>query len=464
MSVVLRTQLAGVTRRPARLLLTGLAVLVASFVVYATVLAQQITERSVLNGLSGTPEAVDLVVRNGVVTTGQLAEIQELPGVAEAVGRTEAGGQHGADYLAVIADPGSGPLSLVTMREGHFPAGPGEIVVTPRTVERMGLTVGSTAVVDNGKPVPLRVVGVAETRDDYGYMAYAPIGTVTALAGGDALTQIDVRLDAGADATALHERLVALTAGAEAPEVATGADVRLAEAREAAGEIDQVFAVVAMFVAIAVAAAGLIAASTFRIVFAQRMRQLALLRAIGAGRAPVARALAAEGLLIGLVTGVTGTLAALAAGHLVPPLLGAFGWKVSSPGFPLAPAAATVALAVLITVLAVLAPALSASRVAPLEALRAAASSGARRGIGGLRWAAGLLFAAAAAAVAAFVVVNLPGANPEDYDPTPMLMAVVVSGGLAFIALIALGPALVRPVLAVTGWPLRRLGPVGRLA
>jgi len=73
MNPVLRTQLAGVSRRPARLLLTGLAVLVASFVVYATVLAQQITERSVLNGLSGTPEAVDLVVHEGSPRTTELA-------------------------------------------------------------------------------------------------------------------------------------------------------------------------------------------------------------------------------------------------------------------------------------------------------------------------------------------------------------------------------------------------------
>ncbi|MFC7531064.1 FtsX-like permease family protein [Actinoplanes sp. GCM10030250] len=462
--------MAGVTRRPARLLLTGLAVLVASFVVYATVLAQQITERSVLDGLSGTPEQAGLVVRNGVITTKQLAEIGKLPGVAETAARTEAGGQIGTEYLAVSSDPGSGPLSLLTMREGRYATGPGEIVVTPRTVERLGLTVNSAVELDpgDGKPVSLKVVGVADTRDDWGFLAYAPITTVTGLSGADVVNQIDVRLDAGADVPALRERMAALTRGTgaegEQPEVAAGADVRLAEARAAAAEVDQVFAVVGMFVAVAVVAAGLIAASTFRIVFAQRMRQLALLRAVGAGRGPLARALAAEGMLTGLVAGVTGMLAALATGHLVPLLAGAFGAKVSSPGFPLAAAAGTVVLAVLITVFAVLAPALSASRVAPLEALRSAASTGAKRGIGGLRWATGLLLAALAAGAATFVAVNLPGPDPENYDPMPMLLGVVVSGGFAYIALIALGPALVRPVLAVTGWPLRRLGPVGKLA
>ena len=478
MSAVLRTQLAGVARRPARLLLTGLAVLVASFVVYATVLAQQITERSVLNGLAGTPETVDLVIRNGTLTTGQLAAVGRLPGVAEATGRAEAGAGVGGEYLSISADPGAGPLSVVTLTQGRYPAAPGEIAVTPRTVERLGLAVGASASADAGSgAVPLEVVGVVTPRDDFGAQAYAPASTVVRLTGVDLLNQIDVRVAAGADAAALQQRITALVAAAPAaagaaepaeeggsPEIATGAAVRLDEARAVAREVDQVFAVVGMFVAIAVVAAGLIATSTFRIVFAQRMRQLALLRAVGAGRGALARALAAEGMLTGLVAGVTGVLAALAVGHLLPPLLAVFGPHVSAPGFPLLPALGTVALAVLITVLAVLAPAVSAARVAPLEALRSAAAGGAGTGIGAVRWTAGLLLAAAAAGVAGLVVANRPGPDPESYDPMPLLLATVASGGLAFVALIALGPALVRPVLAVAGWPLRRFGPVGRLA
>ena len=90
---VLRTQLTGVARRPARLLLTGLAILVASFVVYATVLAQQITKATVLDGLSGTPAGVDLVVsgpdlgNSALLTTADLAKLKAVPGVAEEIGR-----------------------------------------------------------------------------------------------------------------------------------------------------------------------------------------------------------------------------------------------------------------------------------------------------------------------------------------------------------------------------------------
>ncbi|MET0425102.1 MAG: FtsX-like permease family protein [Actinoplanes sp.] len=467
---VLRTQLAGVARRPSRLLLTGLAVLVVSFVVYATVLAQRITERSLLDGLSGTPAAVDLVVSNGEINTGQLDAVRKVDGVAEAVGRTDIGGAVGSNYLQLTADPGVGPLSVASLTSGRYPTKPGEIAVTPRTVERMGLKVGTVFQMvvrydPKGEPLPastFRVVGLVDVRDDFGFQAYAPQAAISAAAGSTALTQIDLRLRAGADAGAVQAAVQKLITGETT--TATGNEVRHAEAEAKTSEVNSVFAVIAMFVAIAVVAAGLVATSTFRIVFAQRMRQLALLRAIGAGRGPITRALAVEGMLIGLVTGLAGVLLALGAGQLAPPLLKLFDQEIAGPGVPFWPAVATVLLAVVITTVAVIAPAASASRVSPLEALRSSGTTGSRADIGKLRWAAGLLFAVGAGLVAAYVVRNLPGRDPKDYDPMPMLLGVVASGALAFFALVALGPVLVRPVLALLGWPVRRSGSVGRLA
>ncbi|GIF25897.1 putative ABC transport system permease protein [Actinoplanes tereljensis] len=479
MSAVLRTQLRGVARRPARLLLTGLAVLVVSFVVYATVLAQTITERSVLNGLSGTPEAVDLVVDNGSISTAELAAIGKIPGVAETAGRLDAGGQIGTEYLNLSADSGTGPLSVTTLTTGRKPSAPGEITITARTAERLGLKVGSTTKAtfrysDDGKPIDpatLTVVGMVEGPEDYGFQAYAPQATVSTLVGDTYLRRIDLRLAPGADADAVRQQVQTLTAAAASkvkegtkPEIATGADVRLAEATQKAEQVNSVFEVIAVFVAIAVIAAGLVAASTFRIVFAQRMKQLALLRAVGAGRGGVSLSLAVEGALVGLATGTTGVLLALGAGHLIPALVRTFGPKIESPGFPLLPALGTIALAVVITMVAVVAPAFTAGRVSPLEALRGAGTTGARKDIGKLRWAAGLLLAVVAGLLAGFVATRLPGRDPKDYDPSTNLLAVVASGGFAFLALIALGPALVRPVLFLLGMPIRRSGPVGRLA
>ena len=479
MSAVLRTQLRGVARRPARLLLTGLAVLVVSFVIYATVLAQQITKRSVLDGLSGTPAAVDIVARHGTLTTGELAAITKLPGVAETAGRTDTGGQIGNEYLQIVADPSTGPLAVSHLVSGRLPAGPAEIAVSPRTVERLGLKPGSTAKVSlrydqDGKPLAptsLTVVGIVTGRDDFGFQAYASQPAVARMSGSDALNQIDVRLAPGADANGVQQQIEALVAAGaskvkdgERPEVATGGQVRLEEARDKAKDVDSVFAVIGLFIAIAVVAAGLVAASTFRIVFAQRMRQLALLRAVGAGRGGITWSLAAEGALTGFATGLVGVLLALGAGHLVPRIVAAFGPHVASPGLPIVPALLTVLLAVVLTVVAVVAPAVTAGKVSPLEALRGAGVTAGRRDIGKARWASGLLLAAGAGLVAAYVMHSLPGRNPKDYDPSVNLLATVASGGLAFLALIALGPVLVRPVLAVLGAPIRRSGSVGRLA
>ena len=467
---VLGTQLSGVARRPARLLLTGLAVLVASFVVFAVVLTQEITERTVLGGVSDTPASVGVVVTEGDVDTALLDKIRATPGVTEAVGRSATWVSLGSGSLGVTADPGTGPLALATAVQGRYPSAEDEVAVTRRTAERMGLAVGTPVTVRTGEDGDerrtLNVVGMVDVRDDYGQEVYAPLTTVLKLGGGDFLQQIDVRVTAGADLDTVRSAVDAAVGppGENRPRVLTGAEARAAEAAAASADLDELFALAGMFVAIAVVAAGLVATSTFRIVFAQRMRQLALLRAVGAGRGSLVRALAVEGAVTGFAAGTVGVLAALALGWALPPIVRAFGPDVASPGLPIGSALAVIAGAVLITLISVLSPAASAAKVSPLEALRASSTTAGRRDIGRARLGLGLLLMVSAALVAAYVVNGLPGPDAEDYDAAPMLLATVGSGALAFLALMALGPVLVRPLLVVVGWPLRRIGPVGRLA
>ncbi|MBB5824955.1 ABC transporter permease [Micromonospora carbonacea] len=486
-AVLLRAQLVEAARRPARTLLTGLAVIVAAFVVFGTVLAYQVTERTVLAGFSGTPAAADLVVTGGDgVSLRTLDAARRLPGVAEAVGRTDAFHEFADDRgagLSVYADPGAGPLATARVVQGRYPATAGELAVTRRTVDRLGLAVGGTvrlAGVAPDRPVGLTVVGVVDAPDDSGEAAYTTDAFAARLGGSDQLRQVEVRLAPGADPDAVSAALTraASASGASAPGasagpsdragdgvvVRTGAEARRAEADEVSGRVQDLFALVTMFVAIAVVAAVLVATSTFRIVFAQRMRQLALLRAVGAPRAGLFGALVVEGAGTGIVAGLAGVLAAYGVGHGLPPVLRAFGLAVASPGHPIAAAVAVALGAALVTALAVLAPAVTAARVAPLEALRTASTTAGRRGIGWARAGAGVLLAAGAVLAALLVASRLPGPDTENYDPVGPLLAIVASGALAYAALVALGPLLVRPVLAVVGWPLRRLGPLGRLA
>jgi putative ABC transport system permease protein len=468
-AIVLRTQLSGMLRRPGRLLLTGLSVLVAAFVVFGTVLAYAIVSRTTLDTFSATPEAVSVVA----YTTGgepldpeQVAAIRTTAGVAEVTGRVTAtftvGDASAGSDLDLLADPGTGPLSRITLVSGAYPAAARQIAVDRRAAGRLGVTVGGTLRLNtpnrSGKPVTVTVTGIVDGPRDSTERAWAPDQMVAALSGEPGFPRVDVLAGPGADIPAMingmSERL--LRDPTAYVSVTTGDSMRVREARAAVQQFDQLFALVAMFVAIAVVAAALVATSTFRIVFAQRMRQLALLRAIGAQRNQLVVALAVEGAVVGLVTGTVGVLLAQAAGFAAPALAAMFGRTVSAPGVPVGAAVAVVLGAGLLTAGAVLAPAFAAAGVSPLQALRSASTLAAERGITVPRLVGGLLLVAVTGGIA-WLTVRSMGSSEA-------LLYLVGTGAFGFGALILLGPVLIRPILAVAGWPLRRFGPAGRLA
>lgn len=205
-----------------------------------------------------------------------------------------------------------------------------------------------------------------------------------------------------------------------------------------AAQLVEVFALLGAFVTVAMIVAALVSTSTFRIVFAQRMRELALLRAIGATRGRLARGLVVEGATVGLLASVAGVALAAGAGRLVP----VFG--LVAPGFPVTPALIVVFGSFVLTTLAVLAPAWSAAKVSPLEALRTSAVQDTKSRIGGVRWVLGVLMASGAGVLLVNVAVEglastrRPSGMTED-----LLLRTTISGTLAFGALITLGPALI---------------------
>jgi ABC-type antimicrobial peptide transport system permease subunit len=466
---VLGSQLAELLRRPGRLLTTGLSVLVAAFVVFATVMAQQITTNTTLDRFRGTPEAVSLVATadDSQISAATLRRIRALPGVAEAVGRVDSGAPVAGPtehWLELHSDPGTGPLSQVRLVKGGYPDRAGEVAVNRRAAEELGLAPGARTtllVPDPGNAektvrVAVTVTGVVKSaataeQQSGGYTTDALIGRLADLPDYE---HVDIRAKDGVPTGELSQQLRGVLDGAT---LASGSAVRAQEERAIlGGDLREIFLLISVFLAVAVGAAALVATSTFRIVFAQRLRQLALLRAIGAPRSKLVTALAVEGALVGAVAGTLGVSAALGAGHLAPLVARGAGRELSAPGFPVTYAVLVVVGTMLVTVGAVLAPALSAARVSPLQALRAADTVTGERGIGPVRLTVGIGFAALAAGLAV-----LPG---RDSDRDLAMMATVASAGLAFLALIALGPLLVRPVLTVAGWPLRRLGVTGRLA
>ncbi|KOV51089.1 hypothetical protein ADL00_41935 [Streptomyces sp. AS58] len=478
---MMRTQLTAALHKPARLLLTGLAVTVAAFVVFGTVLAQRALEHTILDTHHGTPAAADLVVGNGDLppSAPAVATVRDVPGVADSTARTSAYlplRRPAGTGLSVTSDPGKGPLALVHVIKGSYPDAPGEIALTERSASRLDAGIGDTVTVLTGpeadRPASLKVTGVTDApvgalvQGYDGEQAYAPDSTAISLGGPEVyINQVEVRLDADADEAKVGAALRTVFADAGGgSEVATGAETRREEQQRAVDEYRLLFLIITVFEAVAVLAAMLVATSTFRIVFAQRMRQLALLRAVGADRKPLVRALAAEGALTGAVAGTAGVAVALVVGNVLPGVLGLFGVRMASPGLPLGPALAVLAGAVAMTVVAVLSPAAGAARVSPLEALRSASTTAGQQGISRTRAIGGLVLAGGALALAALAISQLPEPDQPNYDALPVMLLIVFSGALAYFALVALGPVLVRPILRVVGWPLRKAGPIGRLA
>lgn len=478
-ATVLGSQVAELLRRPGRSAATGVSLLIAAFVVFGAVTAQQIIGATVVDTFQGTPEAVSVVVTPGdeeEIGEDGLREIRETPGVTEAVGRIESGVPLGGSaverYLTLSADPGSGALAEVRLVEGTYPSGPDRLAVNTEAARDFGLAPGSSLVLlqpdtdgESTRRVEVEVSGIVRSTatDDAEPTGYAPGPALRKLLGISGYSRIDIGAGtASADGAPLAEHIRQAVPGAQ---VRSGDEVRDEEARAAVAEAKDTMELVSVFLAVAVGAAVLVATSTFRIVFTRRVRQLALLRAIGATPRRLAAALVAEGAAVGLLAGTIGVLAAWACGQLVPPVAGRLGNDLTAPAqLPLTEAVLTVLGTGLLAVLAVLAPSLSASRVSPLEALRSAASDEDGRATGIGRTLLGLLCAAGAALLARQEYGGLPEPGDGDYDRFAALTAVVLSGGLAFLALIALGPLLVRPVLSALAVPLRRTGAAGRLA
>ncbi|GAA3431371.1 FtsX-like permease family protein [Kutzneria kofuensis] len=429
------THLRGVLRKPARLALTGVAIAVAAFFATAAMLTHDIAKETAYATITAIPSGVDEVAEpDGSEASAQLNKVRHEPGVVEATGRMVVPLTVGGKRIVLTADPGSGPLSRIRVASGTYPQSANQIAASTTS----GLKIGSTVPV-GGKSLTVTAIVDAPSAD--GPAAYMTDTNLLAVTPAR-LDRIDIRGSAP-----LWGAKSADDARAEA---IAGVD----------SKVERLLAVLTAFVVVAVIAALLMATSTFRIVFAQRMRQTALLRAVGAPRRKLVWAFVAEGALVGFVAGLVGTAAAIGAGFLVARLLG-----VSGPG-PALPFTSLVVLAsILVALLAAVTPAQSATRISPLEALRVTDTERDSSTASRLRVVTGVLLLAAAGLVSykafgdGITATSRPGGAVLHF-----LLLTIASGTLTFCALLALGPVLLRPVLRGINAVLAPLGPTVRLA
>jgi putative ABC transport system permease protein len=214
------------------------------------------------------------------------------------------------------------------------------------------------------------------------------------LGSPDRVSSIAVRGEDGVDQSTLADRIGAVLP--DGVEATTGTQVT-DEAVDDIGSdfLDSFTTFLTLFAGVALLVGTFSIYNTFSIIVAQRTRQAALLRALGAGRGQVVRAVMAEALLVGVAGSLIGLAAGIGVAGLLKGLFDAAGFSLPAGGIVVTTGTvvASLMVGVLVTLVAGIVPALKASRVAPLAALRAVAVEG--RGPSVARVAAGALLTAA---------------------------------------------------------------------
>lgn len=402
-----------------------------------------------------------------------VAKVAAVPGVAVAEGSMSS---YQLTVLDKKGDPmgGNGPptivgswdtdeqLSSYQVDAGRAPKAPGEAIIDRAGADKGDYELGDDIVVITAKGrETLELVGLSMFGDADSAGGSIYVGTTLPeaqrLAGEPGkVNQINARGDDGTT----PESLVEAIQGADvAPEVdvVTGQEA----SDEMASDIKEGFSfftvILLVFAFIALFVGWFIISNTFSILVAQRTRELALLRAIGATRRQVLGSVLLEAGLIGLFSAVVGLLVGIGLAVAAFAGLKSVGLDLPNAGLVIEPATAGYAIfaGLFITAIAAASPAIKATRVAPIAALRDVAidtsgSSRTRAGIGVLMLLLG-----------AFLVTPAFGAEPSS-DDLPQ-----VGGGLGLIllAVLVLGPVMARPLARVVGsWVPKVKGVTGQLA
>jgi len=383
-------------------------------------------------------------------------------GFAQVVGRDgEPIGNPGAGAPTLAANWPEGELNTWTLVAGGPPRGDRDVVLDKGVADDAGYGVGDRAtVLVGGAPLEVTVTGIVRMAgaDSPGGATFTMFTTEAAQSHvGEAGKFDSISVVAGDGVS--EEELVAridgeLPAGVEVVSGATVTEENQDAMRQGLSFFSTfmlVFAVVALLVG------GFIIFNTFFITVAQRTRENALLRAIGATRRQVLAAVLIEALGIGLIASALGLLAGIPLAIGLRALLAGFGLDIPTGGVVLAGGSALVAFSsgVVVTMLSAVSPSRKAAKVPPIAAMRDVAVGS--TGYGSHQRV--LVGSGVLAVGAATLLYGLFG------DPGSALAIVGLGALLVFFGVSVLGRTVALPLSRLIGLPLARLrGISGRLA
>jgi putative ABC transport system permease protein len=348
-----------------------------------------------------------------------------------------------------ITDEELNPIDVV---DGRAPGAAGEVAVDRGLADEEDLQVGSPVKVytlagqQNARVVGITAFGDKDAVDQDGTVSVPAATAFAWLNDGQREYQELYLRGSGLQDTLVDSVKPLVPAGFEAQK---GSDF-LEDQQQLLGAFGRIlktalqgFALLALFVG------GFVIYNTFNVIVAQRLRELAVMAAIGATPKQIKRSLRWEGILIGLIGSVLGVAAGFVLTFGLIALLQAFGVELPGSGLKVSPPVVVqgIVLGTVITWLSVTIPARRAARTEPIEAMRSASADTAAlsrpRGIGsGILAAIGLamLFFGGSAAIIGIGALLL-------------FIAVIVAGPFLAVG----GATIARPVMS-------RFGLEGRLA
>ncbi|MEU6583190.1 FtsX-like permease family protein [Nocardia sp. NPDC046763] len=342
--------------------------------------------------------------------------------------------------------------------DGVPPAEPGQVAINKGGAERGGLKVGdhSTVLVPSKGNIDVTISGIydIEASNTGGFISlqFEDAQARQLFTDGLHVAYVDIAAQPGVKADDLRDRIKAALPDYKVQNAQQVRDDFKAQLGNALKFINYFLLA---FGSIALLVGTFIIYNTFSMLVAQRLRELALLRAVGASRGQISRSVVGESLIVGLLGSALGLAAGVGLAFGLSGLLNAFKLGLPTGTMSLEPRTVLVALGVgtVVTVLSAYAPARRAAKVPPVEAMRSESNSAGES----LRLRT-IIGAVLAVAGAVLVVLGARGTGGS--------AATVVGIGAAALILAVLfaSPALSRPVVTGLGVLVRPFGPVGRMA
>jgi len=475
-----RIALKSTLARKGRLMLTALAIIAGCAFLSGVFVFSDTIQGSFNRLFANAYENTDAFVRSSNVIEGDFGaenrdripdsvvdEIAALPNVKVAAGDVQgfariatsegkAIGQDGPPkFGGVFIDSEFSPWRLA---EGAAPTNGSQVVIDRRSAKEGKIKVGDTVKITSTPGArDFTVVGIATFAgsDTSGGATWALFDQATAsefvLGTPGFIDSVAVVGDGSVTQTELADTIEQAFTGRDI-EALTGEEI-IAENQSAVQEGLSFFTTfLTIFAAISLFVGSFIIYNVFSISAAQRQRENALLRAVGASRSQVTRVLFVEALVVGIIGGVLGFVGGVALATAIIKLLTATGFGPSDTKLEVNPSAFVITLivGVVVTMVCAIVPAIRSGRVPPLAAMRDVAVD--RSALSRTRLVAGVIFVLVAIGG---TVLGLTG------DAVWLGLGTV---GL-FVSLVVLGPLVAAPVARALGTPLRAIrGVTGDIA